>query len=202
MYETYNGTSLFGNFLTRTFAEIFSPEEDGQDSVDVFKSIFVDSGIPLLIKDESLTTLFYLLYARYANSCIASLDENQFLYKLQSTVFMYGPSWEKRLEIQQNLRDLKPEDLLKGGEAIYNTANAPGTSIAGLVNSEGKVDYLSGQNTTAYRKSKMEGYATLASLLETDVTKEFLDRFQNLFIKIGQPQKPLWYETEVINDNN
>lgn len=187
--------NMFGNFRTRTFAEIFT--DDNKDSAEVFKEIFVDSGVPLKITDESLTTLFYLLYARYGNSHIASFDENQFLYKLQSIVFMYGPTWEKRIQIQDRLRELEESDLLKGSQAIYNSANAPGTELASLVNAEGKVDYISGQNTTAHRKSIMEGYATLAALLETDVTKEFIDKFQNLFLKIVEPYDPLWYVTEV-----
>lgn len=186
--------NLYGNFRTRTFAEIFT--ESGFDSVQVFDTAIKECGIPLKIKDESLSTLFYLLYARYGNSHIASSDENTFLYKLASTIFMYGPTWEKRIEIQDKLRALQETDILKGSEAIYNTANAPGTEIAGLVDNEGKLDFLSGQNTTAYRKSKMEGYATLASLLETDVTKEFIDRFANLFLKIVEPYEPLWYVTE------
>ena len=186
--------NLYGNFRTRTFAEIFT--EQGFDSVQVFDTAIKECGIPLKIKDESLSTLFYLLYARYGNSHIASSDENTFLYKLASTIFMYGPTWEKRIEIQDKLRALQETDILKGSEAIYNTANAPGTEIAGLVDNEGKLDFLSGQNTTAYRKSKMEGYATLASLLETDVTKEFIDRFANLFLKIVEPYEPLWYVTE------
>lgn len=190
--------SPFGNFRTRTFAEIFS--DDNLDSVVVFSSMFKNSGIPQKISDESLNTLFYLLYGRYANSHIASFDENQFLYKLQSIVFMYGPSWEKRVEIQDALRSLTEADLLKGSQAIYNTANAPGTSLADNVGPDGKVDYISGQNTTDYRKSKMEGYATLASLLETDVTKQFIDRFANLFIKVVEPYSPLWYVTEEVEN--
>lgn len=187
--------NMFGNFRTKTFAEVFT--DDALDSVVVFKSIFENSGIPLKINDESLTTLFYLLYARYANSHIASFDENQFLYKLQSIVFMYGPTWEKRVEIQDRLRALDEKDLLKGSQAIYNSAHAPGTEMAGMVDDDGKVDYISGQNTTDYRKSKMEAYAALASLLETDVTKEFIDRFASLFLKIVEPYSPLWYVTEV-----
>lgn len=190
--------SPYGNFRTRTFAEIFT--EEGEDNVNVFTTAIANCGIPLKIKEDSLTTLFYLLYARYGNSHIASTDENTFLYKLASTIFMYGPSWEKRIEIQDSLRALTDADLLKGSEAIYNTANAPGTSLADITDEEGKVDYISGQNTTSYRKSKMEGYATLASLLETDVTKEFTDKFANLFLIIVEPYDPLWYVTEEVEN--
>lgn len=182
--------NVFGNFRTRTFSEIFT-------NYSSFKSTFEDSGIPLKINNTNLTTLYYLLYARYGNSHIASTDENRFKYALQSRVFMYGPTWEKRVEIQDKVRALTEAEILKGGSAVYNTASAPGTELAGLVNSEGKVDYISGQNTTDYRRSLLEGYAALADLLETDVSKEFIDRFQDLFIKIVEPYSPLWYETEV-----
>ena len=42
--------------------------------------------------DANATTLYYLLYARYGNSHIVNTDENQFTYKLFSTIFMYGPT--------------------------------------------------------------------------------------------------------------
>lgn len=182
--------NVFGNFRTRTFAEIY-------ESDTYFKSTFKDSGIPLKITDKSLTTLFYLLYARYGNAHIASTDENTFNYKVQSIVFMYGPTWEKRLDVQDKIRALTLDDIKKGGGAVYNTANAPGTDLAALTDEQGKVGYISGQNTTAYLRSDLEAYSTLLDLLETDVTKEFIDRFQNLFIKITEPYSPLWYETEV-----
>lgn len=182
--------SPFGNFRTRTFSEIYG-------SMNKFKESFTDSGIPLEITEKSLMTLYYLLYARYGNSHIASFDENQFKYQLQSIVFMYGPAWEKRLEIQKILRNLSESDIIKGGQAIYNQATAPGTELAGLVDGEGKLDYIDGQNTTAYRKSKLEGYAMLYDLIETDVSKEFINRFRELFLKIVEPYSPLWYSTEI-----
>ena len=182
--------SPFGNFRTRTFTEIYG-------SMNKFKESFTNSGIPLEVSEKSLTTLYYLLYARYGNSHIANFDENQFKYKLQSIVFMYGPSWEKRLELQKKLRALSEDELRAGTEAIYNTATAPGTDLAGLLNESGKVDYIDGQNTTAYRKSKIEAYAFLEEVLKTDVTKEFIDRFKDLFLKIVEPYSPLWYSTEI-----
>lgn len=193
---------MFGNFTTRTFSDVFTPNENDitegrTQSVDMFKYYMSNSGIPLKITEENLSTLFYLLFARYGNSHLSTPNEESFLYKVASTIFMYGPSWEKRLEIQDKLRELRDEDLLKGSEAIYNSANAPGTSIAGLTDSEGKLDFLNGQNTTAYRKSKMEAYATLMSVLETDVTREFIDKFAYLFLKMAQPYSPLYFKTEV-----
>ena len=185
----------YGNFRTKTFAEVFYKQ--GTDSEVIFSNSIKNTGIPLKITEENLTTLFYLLYARYGNSHITNNDENQFLYKVASTIFMYGPSWEKRLEMQDKLHDLTDEDLIKGSLAVYNIANAPGTITDGELDQEGKLTYLSGQNTTAYRKNKVEAYATLTNLMEKDVTKEFIDKFANFFLKIVEPYDPLWYRNDV-----
>ena len=71
--------SVYGNFRTRKFSDIY-------DKVEKFLDGYENSGIPKVLSDENLTTLFYLLYARYGNSNIASSDENQFKYKVYSTI--------------------------------------------------------------------------------------------------------------------
>lgn len=178
-----NDITFISGYVTPSFCDIFLPAEDEsyETSYDKFRAMFNDSGIPLKISEENLKTLFYLLYAKHGSDPIAGTDVNQFKYDLQSRIFMYGPAWEKRLKIQSDLIALTEEDILKGGEAIYNSASAPGTSKDSLLNSQGKLGYLNGQNTTEYRKSKMEGYANLLALIETDVTNEFLSKFKDLF---------------------
>lgn len=187
MVPSYNGSSLYGNFRTRSFSDIYV-------DIEVFKEDYTSNGIPRTLSDDSLVTLYYLLYARYGNSCIASSDETQFKYKLFSTIFMYGPAWEKRLEIQRKLRDLNENDLIIGTTAIHNSALNP--SQAPSTQTLEELNYINSQNTTKYKKSKLEGYATLYSLIETDVTEEFIDKFKKLFITVVEPELPLWYETE------
>lgn len=178
-----NKTFLNG-YWTPTFCDIFLPTEDETDktSFDKFKEMFDGSGIPLKITESNLQTLFYLLYARHGSDPIRGIDVNQFKYGIQSRIFMYGPAWEKRLALQDSLKELSVADAMKGGEAIYNTAQAPGTSTAGLVNNDGKLDFLNSQNTTTYKKTQLEGIASLNALLETDVTREFLVKFDDLFM--------------------
>lgn len=180
----YNGSSLYGNFRTRTFADIFTEFE-------TFKEDYTNCGIPVTLNDTNLTTLYYLLYARYGNSNIASSDETQFKYKVFSTIFMYGPAWQKRLDIQQKLVDLSDEEMVKGTTAIHNSALNPSTSPS--TQSLEELNYINSQNTTKYKKSKIEGYATLYALIETDVTEEFIGKFKKLFITIVEPELPLWY---------
>lgn len=179
--------SLYGNYRTRTFSDIWTKYED-------FKAYYDADYLPKKITEQSLKTLYFLLYSRYGNSSIANSDENQFKAGVLATIFMYGPTWEKRLEIQDKLRALSENEIITGGSAIYNSALNPGTAPTTQTTEE--LNFINQQNTTKYKKSKLEGYAMLTDLLQTDVTKEFLDRFKKLFITVVQPQEPLWYVTE------
>lgn len=180
-----NGSSLYGNYRTRTFVDIY-------DELEAFKKDYIDCGIPVTISDTNLTTLYYLLYARYGNSSIASSDETQFKYKLFSTIFMYGPAWQKRLEIQKELTTMGIDEAIKGSTAIYNSALNPSTAPSTQTLDE--LAYINTQNTTKKKKSKIEGYATLYALIETDVTEDFINKFKKLFITILEPELPLWYK--------
>lgn len=183
-----NGSSLYGNFRTRTFADIYG-------DLKTFTDDYKENGIPAMLNDTNIQTLYYMLYARYGNSCIASSDENQFKYKLFSTIFMYGPAWQKRLEIQGKLLGLSDEEIVKGTTAIHNSALNPSTTPT--TQSLEELGYINAQNTTKYKKSKIEGYATLYGLIESDVTEEFVEKFKKLFITVVEPEKPLWYPTYI-----
>lgn len=185
-----NGYSVYGNYRTRTFADIFPSAEE-------FSKVYTENGIPTTISNSNLTTLYYLLYAKYGNSSIASSDENQFKYKVFATVFQYGPTWEKRLDIQEKLRGLTDNELFYGAKAIYNSALNPSTGP--VQEEDGKpveLTFINSQNTTTYKKSKLDAYSILMELLKTDVTGEFLTKFKKLFIQIVNPELPLWYGTK------
>lgn len=187
MVPAFNGSSLYGNFRTRTFTDIYSDFES-------FKTDYTDCDIPTTIDDTALKTLYYLLYARYGNSNIASSDETQFKYKVFSTIFMYGPAWQKRLDIQNKLIDLSDDEILVGSTAIYNSAYNPETAPTTQATEE--LNYINQQNVTKYKKSKLEAYAVLEELIKTDVTEQFIGKFKKLFITIVEPELPLWYTTQ------
>lgn len=170
--------SNFQQFFNYKFTDIYN-------NVDDFINDYKNNGLPTLISDESATTLYYLLYARYGNSTLSNADTNQFKYKLFSIVWQYGGTWEKNLEIQKKLRELSLEDgsdIYKGGKAIYNNALNPGTSPS--TNDLEELNFINSQNVTNYKKSKLDGLAFLSELLKTDVSNTFLNRFQKLFIQI------------------
>lgn len=190
MYKSYSG-SLYGSYRQKKFTDVY-------ESVTDFLADYKDCGLPTTISDNSAQTLFYLLYGSYGNDIVASSDINRFKYKLFSIIFQYGPNWEKQLEIQNKLRGLTEDDIRLGSRQIYNTAQNPSTEPS--TDTTDELQYINNQNVTKNQRGVLEGYATLLSLLRTDVTQEFLNRFRKLFLTIVQPEEPLLYITEV--DNN
>lgn len=183
--------SLYGNYRTRTFTQIF-PDEATFNNEWLYCGLY-QSG---LITPTSISQIYYLLYAKYGNSAIASSDETQFMYKVFSIIYQYGPTWEKRLGIQSIIRGLSESELVQGTKAINNHAYNPSTDPS--VDSDNELNYINDQNVTKYKKSKLEAYATVMNLLKDDYTAEFINRFKKLFLTIVEPELPLWYVT----DNN
>ena len=179
--------NLLPQYDTKLFTDIY-------DKVDTFVADYNTINLGGLTDPTLVTKLFYLLYAKFGNSPIANLDENQFKYKLFSTVFMYGPAWEKRLDIQNEIRNLSADDLLQGAKAIYNHALNPETDPSTLAPDE--LTYINEQNTTQYKKSKMDAYGQLWRLVSTDVTADFLAKFNDCFKKFVRPANPLIYVTD------
>ena len=186
MIKDYEG-SLYGNFRQVSFTDIYSSAED---FLKEYKSI----GIPTTIKDTMATTLYYLLYSRYGNDIIASSDTNRFKYRLFSIIWQYGPTWEKKLDIQDKIRNFTETEILAGSKQIYNTASHPATAPG--TDTDEELPFIDNQNTSKSKRGKLEAYDTLYHMLDTDVTAEFLNRFQKLFIAVVEPELPLYYITE------
>ena len=184
--------SLYGNYRQVKFTDVWQTAES-------FVSDYKNNGIETTISDKTATTLYYLLYSRYGNSVLASSDTNRFKYDVWATIFSYGPTWEKRLEIQDKLRNLTDDELFTGATQIHNHAYNPGTAPS--TNTLDELAAINEQNTSKNKKGKMDAYAMLIALLETDVTESFLDKFKKLFLKVVQPELPLWYATNIVDDN-
>lgn len=178
---------LYGNYTTEKFTDIYP-------NVTSFTDDLAASEIPISIKAASQTTLYYLLYSMYGNSSICNSDLNMFKYKMFSLIFQYGPNWEKRLDVQDKLRSLTASQLVMGGDTIYNHSFNPSTAPTTSTLTE--LTTIDDQNVSKYKKSVMEGYATLIALLEDNITLKFINKFKGLFISVVQPQLPLWYTSE------
>lgn len=185
--------SLYGNYRTRKFSEIFP---DLTEFLNEFEFYSKNGLNPGFVNENTTKTLFMLLCAKYQNSHISNSDENQFKLKLFSIVFQFGPTWEKELEIQKALRGLSSTELISGTVQINNHSWNPSTEPSTSTLDE--LPTTNEQTSTRYKKSKMDAYANLMALLRRDVTEDFLNKFKDLFLKIVEPQIPLWYETEIL----
>lgn len=185
--------SYYGGYRTRTFADIFpSFEEFEQEyTANGLAVTFSSAGKPGL----TLSQFYYMMYAHYGNSHIAYSDENQFKYYMYSIIYQYGPNAIRKREIQDELRALDESEIREGSTAIYNHAYNPSTAPSTSTLDE--LLTINDQNTQKRRRSALEGYGTLLSLLGEDVIDDFIHKFRRLFIKVTAPDYPLLYTTEV-----
>lgn len=188
--------SRLPSYDTKLFSEIYS--EASKFVADYKASGLYDATPGHLnnsLSDEKATTLFYLLYAKYANNPIANLDENQFKYKMWSIIFKYGPAWEKKLDIQNKIRELTEDEIRVGSKAIYNHAYNPSTepSTASLE----ELTAINEQNTTNYKKSKVDAYMALWQIVVSDVTEAFIKKFDHLFKQFVTPERTWIYVQEL-----
>lgn len=186
--------SMIPQYSTMLFSNIY-------DSVDKFIEDYTTIGIPTTIQygasgqtKESAQTLFYLLYAQYGNSPIANRDITQFKYKLFSLIFQYGPSWEKKLELQEKIRNLSDQEASEGTKNINNHAFNPSTAPS--TSDIGELTTINDQQTTNIKRGKLESYSTVANLLDDSFTEEFIYRFRTLFKQFVMPENPVLYVTE------
>ena len=180
---------------TFTFCQIWDSYDKFEADYDEAIVLFAQNTSP--IKKVALKTLFYLLYAKYGNNPIANNDPNQFKFKVYSTIFAYGPTWEKKLDIQDKLRALAEADLLAGAKQIYNHAFNPSASPSTETLEE--LTYINDQNTALHKKSKMEAYSLLWEILHANTTEEFLRQFRKLFsVAVASQCVPFYISDEEV----
>lgn len=173
---------------TLRFGEVYN-------NVDDFYTDYTTMGIPTTITKTNLETLFFLLYAKYGNSHFANKDLVQSKLKIFSTIFKYGPTWEKKLSIQADIRALTLDDLQEGAKQIVNHANNPNTAPSTSALEE--LEFIDEQHQTNYKRNKIDAYNSLWSMLATDVTEEFLNRFRNIFQLVTDEDEIYRYSEEV-----
>ena len=128
---------MLPQYDTKLMTDVWSKATD-------FVADYQNIGIPTTITVQNATTLYYLLYARYGNTPIANYDEEQWKYKIFSIVFQYGPTWEKRLDIQTTLRGLQISDLVDNG-SFHESFSHSGSETSSKTGSDNNTRTL---NTT------------------------------------------------------
>ena len=152
--QKMSNVEMFPQYDTKLMTDVWSQASD-------FLTDYQNAGIPTTISTTNATTLYYLLYAKYGNTPIANYDENQWKYKMFSIIFQYGPTWEKRLDIQNTLRGLQLSDLLDNG-SYRALSSQSGTEKSSKTGSDNNTRTL---NTT----EKNTGTSSLANT-GTDTT--------------------------------
>ena len=182
----FNGDEAFEGF------PLFYKFEDIWESSTAFVNAYHNQSLPQELKDETITTLYYLLYGRYGSDCISGTNVRQWEYRFWGMVFQYGPAWEKRLEVQKRVRELSEDDLRDGDLSLNNLAYNPGTAPA--TTSDEILTGIAQQNAGIKKRSILGGYSMLESLLATDVSEEFLEHFKDLFKPLLYSGVPYLYE--------
>lgn len=77
--------------------------------------------------------------------------------------------------------------------AVVNHAYNPSTPPA--AGSNELIGYINEQNVNKSQRSLADGYALLISLMKTDITYNFLNKFGHLFDPLG-PTKTFYYAVE------
>ena len=196
----------YGSSRTRSFSDIFPTFNDFIDywnetsfsrQADRVTNIIPEGGFSA---PSNLRLIYELLMSKYANSTIASSDENRFKLECMALIFQYAPAWIKRLEIQHYLHDINisGDDWLKGSMNIINQSLNPSEDPG--TDSFDTLSTINQQNVSLQKRDKFKGLAILEELLKTDITESFLNKFKKLFRVIVAPQRPLFYITEELDD--
>lgn len=172
---------MLNMYETKTFSQVYPDLDDFKKNVKEDYSEYAKNALT----DANLTSLYYMLYAKYGNTPMINLSEEVFKAKIVSTIFQKGPTWQRKLKLQEDIRSLTDDELKLGATTILNQAlhpeDAPGTGTTD------ELGYINQQNVSKHKRSKLDAYAFLMDLLKTDVTESFLDSFKPLFSKFVDP---------------
>lgn len=174
-------------YETKKFNEIYENVEDFITDFNTFTAL-------KKITETSARTTWYLLTARYGSSPISNQSVDLFKIKVFSLMYQYGPSWEKKLSIQETVRNLSVSDLQTGNKVIYNKALNPDTAPSTSTTNE--ISYINEQTVQKTTKSPLQAYNELKMLLEDDVTEFYISKFKKLFRNVVLDDNVLLYANE------
>ena len=163
-----------------TFEELFPSNIDFRNFVK--ETVFYAGDFQTLFTDTMIDLNYQLLYNKYGGTPIANSNVNQAKLRIIGVMWTYGPNWIQKLKIQEKLRSLgldDSSDIYKGSSAIYNHANNPETAPS--TDTLEEITYINDQNTTKYKRSRLEGLAQLMELLSDSFTDDYLNKFRKIF---------------------
>lgn len=164
--------------VSRTFKlkQIYESEEALNNAMweEVTRFFSIDEG------DFKLAS--HLLYNKYCNSEIAYDTQGAFTRNLSNTAIEMYPQFVSRLKFLRELYSLSLEELRQGDITIMNTASNPNDSVENPTQTI--LDYITNQDITSTQDNKFDRLNEGISKMKASYTKQFLNGFTNLFIKV------------------
>ena len=115
---------------TNLFCEIW-------DSSDSFLADYNNTGteftnqVPPVISQQNALMTYLLLFSRYGNNPIANYDVTQFKNKIFTIIWQYGPAWEKRLSMQEDIRNLTLQEIIQGTKTDWSSEGTQSQNNSG-----------------------------------------------------------------------
>ena len=125
-----NNPSMKPMYDTNLFCEIW-------DSSDSFLADYNNTGteftnqVPTTITQENALMTYLLLFSRYGNNPIANYDVTQFKNKIFTIIWQYGPAWEKRLSMQEDIRNLTLQEITQGTKTDWSSEGTQSQNNSG-----------------------------------------------------------------------
>ena len=180
---------------TNLFCEIWDSSESFLADYNNTGTDFTNQVLTTISQENALMT-YLLLFSRYGNNPIANYDVTQFKNKIFTTIWQYGPAWEKRLKMQEDIRGLTLEEITTGTKTgwtsdgsqsqtntgsdttinnhAYNPSTAPSTQSTNELDYIDQQQVAKGSNTSTISGSDNKN-------TEQTVTKSKMDAYAQLW---------------------
>ena len=173
------------NVNSRTFSEIYESYDDFASDLNSFGYDFSR------FKEQDLKLTFALLVTRYGDCEILSY-ENVYRWKmrLQYIIFTYGQEWAIKREIQNQILDIKEEDLQRSSVQISNVAENPATIPD--TNTITELEYINKQVTNATKRDKLSILILKYGSLTSVANEKYINKFKDLISRLQMGDKPIY----------
>ena len=125
-----NNPSMKPMYDTNLFCEIWNSSESFLADYNNTGTEFTNQ-VPTTISQENALMTYLLLFSRYGNNPIANYDITQFKNKIFTLIWQYGPAWEKRLSMQEDIRNLTLQEITTGTKTDWSSEGTQSQNNSG-----------------------------------------------------------------------
>ena len=125
-----SNTSMKPMYDTNLFCEIWDSSESFLADYNNTGTEFTNQVPPTITQQNALMT-YLLLFSRYGNNPIANYDVTQFKNKIFTLIWQYGPAWEKRLSMQEDIRNLTLQEITQGTKTDWSSEGTQSQNNSG-----------------------------------------------------------------------